>query len=236
MKKTMTSRSDLTFKHNLNQGRHSWLRLTPAYSVKVVNQILDDNPEVEHVLDPFCGTGTTALVCGERGINCETLEINPFLVWFARVKTTNFTPHQLQDAKQHLATLYKNVENSNDSKFRIPPIKDIGKWWSESTVNTLARLHVSICAINDLTIRDLYLVAFCRILIEVSNAAFNHQSMSFKKPQASLFDLDEERLLLENFGRHLEAVLKSCYQTITGHIAITQADARAVPIPQNSKY
>lgn len=237
MKKTITSRSDLTFKHNVNHGRHSWLRLTPAYSVKLVNQILDDNPEVEHVLDPFCGTGTTALVCGERGINCESLEINPFLVWFARVKTSNFTPHQLQDAKQHLTTIYRDVENGNSSsKLWIPAIKDIDKWWSENTVNTLARLHIAICTISDVTIRDVYLVAFCRILIEVSNAAFNHQSMSFKKPQTSLFDLNEETLLLGNFGRHLEAIIKSCHQSIIGHIDITHADARTVPTPKNGEY
>src|SRR5579859_562319 len=188
MKKTMTSRSDLTFKHNLNQGRHSWLRLTPAYSVKVVNQILDDNPEVEHVLDPFCGTGTTALVCGERGINSESLEINPFLVWLARLKTSNFSKGQLQAAKEGLTDFCKKVEGTSSSKRSIPAIKDINKWWSESTVDILARMHSAINTISDLAILDLYLVAFCRVLIEASNAAFDHQSMSFKKPQASLFD------------------------------------------------
>jgi len=236
MKKMMTSRADLTFKHNLNQGRHSWLRLTPAYSVKLVHQILDDNPEVEHVFDPFCGTGTTALVCGERGIDCESLEINPFLVWFARVKTSNFTPHQLQDAKQRLVMLYRTIENDGSSKPWIPPIKDIYKWWSENAVDTLARMHASICAIDDPAIRDLYLVAFCRILIDVSNAAFNHQSMSFKKAQTPLFDLDEESVLLDTFGRHLEIVLKSCHQSIAGHVAIIQADARSIPVPQNGDY
>src|SRR5438270_13194498 len=99
MKKMTTSRSDLTFKHNMQFDRHNWLRLTPAYSVKLVKQLLDMNPEVRNVLDPFCGTGTTALVCGERGINCESLEINPFLVWFARVKTANYTVAQLSGAK-----------------------------------------------------------------------------------------------------------------------------------------
>lgn len=35
-------RAELTFKHNANHGRHGWLRLTPAYSVKLVNDILSD--------------------------------------------------------------------------------------------------------------------------------------------------------------------------------------------------
>ena len=36
----MKQRADLTFKENLLRGRHGWLRLTPAFSVKVVHQIL----------------------------------------------------------------------------------------------------------------------------------------------------------------------------------------------------
>lgn len=32
--------ADLTFKLNRHYGRHGWLRLTPAYSVKLVSEIL----------------------------------------------------------------------------------------------------------------------------------------------------------------------------------------------------
>lgn len=65
----MNREPELTFKHNLKNGRHGWLRLTPAYSVKVVEQLLDQVPDVTHVLDPFSGSGTTGLVCAERGIH-----------------------------------------------------------------------------------------------------------------------------------------------------------------------
>ena len=46
-------RADLTFKYNLKRGRHGWLRLTPAYSVKVVQQILENHPETIYVIDQF---------------------------------------------------------------------------------------------------------------------------------------------------------------------------------------
>ena len=39
----MKQRSDYTFKYNKQQGRHGWLRLTPAYSIKLVKEIL--NPD-----------------------------------------------------------------------------------------------------------------------------------------------------------------------------------------------
>ena len=66
----------LTFKGNLAESRYGWLRLTPAYSVHLVTELLDgaalDDDAV--VLDPFGGTGTTALVAkalGRHGISVD---------------------------------------------------------------------------------------------------------------------------------------------------------------------
>jgi hypothetical protein len=61
-------RDHFTFRGNLRNTRYGWLRLTPAYSVHLVADILDtvDLGDGGVVLDPFGGTGTTALVCAER--------------------------------------------------------------------------------------------------------------------------------------------------------------------------
>src|SRR5882757_4635753 len=86
----------LTQKANLKHTRYGWLRLTPAYSVHLVSDLLDDM-ELSNgvILDPFCGTGTTALVCAERGIRADTTDINPFLVWLAQTKCANYTTANL---------------------------------------------------------------------------------------------------------------------------------------------
>jgi hypothetical protein len=51
---------EVTFRGNLRSTRHGWLRLTPAYSVGLVHELLAtrSRPDLP-VLDPFCGTGTT---------------------------------------------------------------------------------------------------------------------------------------------------------------------------------
>ena len=82
------SQTHLTFKGNRGLGRHGWLRLTPAYSVQMVEQILDSGAVPGGpVLDPFCGSGTTALVCAERGVRADTTDINRFLLWLAAAKS-----------------------------------------------------------------------------------------------------------------------------------------------------
>src|SRR3954462_8039565 len=80
--------SRFTFRGNLTSTRHGWLRLTPAYSVHLVRELLElVDAGRGPVLDPFCGTGTTLLACAERRIDCTTVDLNPFLVWLARAKT-----------------------------------------------------------------------------------------------------------------------------------------------------
>ncbi|MEK7404784.1 MAG: hypothetical protein AAB225_06720, partial [Acidobacteriota bacterium] len=54
----LRQRSEYTHKYNVRSGRHGWLRLTPAYSVKIVEEILAHGPGPTRVLDPFSGTAT----------------------------------------------------------------------------------------------------------------------------------------------------------------------------------
>lgn len=82
----------MTHKANLRQTRYGWLRLTPAYSVHLVQEILSQTSLHDAiVLDPFCGKGTTALVCAEKGITVDTTDINPFLLWLTKVKTAQYS-------------------------------------------------------------------------------------------------------------------------------------------------
>jgi len=94
-----TPRARFTFHGNVRDTRYGWLRLTPAYSVHLVRELLESRalPELP-VLDPFCGTGTTLLTCAELGIPCATLDVNPFLVWLARAKTAKYSQKTLTRA------------------------------------------------------------------------------------------------------------------------------------------
>lgn len=176
-------RDNLTHRGNLQDTRYGWLRLTPAYSVHLVSEILEKYPDASSVLDPFCGTGTTALVCAERGIACDTVDINPFLVWLAHTKTRKFDADntaELHNAADKVAVAI----GSDTTATWTPPLHQIEKWWDEATLRMLSRMADAIrkYAGDDCTpVSDLLRIAFCRCLIVHSNVSFGHQSMSFKK-------------------------------------------------------
>jgi len=178
-------RDDLTFRGNLRSTRHGWLRLTPAYSVHLVSEILEtagvDRSMV--VLDPFCGTGTTALVCAERGIAAVTTDINPFLVWLARAKGRTYSTTELQAVRRHAPAVRRAIQARSTTEPWCPPLHQIEKWWDRETLLALARAMAEIRRLAGRRPRpevDLLDLAFCRTMIERANVSFAHQSMSFK--------------------------------------------------------
>ncbi|MCU0498180.1 MAG: DNA adenine methylase [Anaerolineae bacterium] len=223
-------RAEMTFKYNLKQGRHGWLRLTPAYSIQVVHQILDQHNNIRQVIDPFSGTGTTGLTCAERGIACDLYDLNPFLVWLAQVKTQNYAPDTLNSIRQSASTLVERLNRSSPSDHWQPPIYQIERWWDAFALNLLSEIYQGIQTIEPKQ-RDLLWIAFCRVLIQWSNAAFNHQSMSFKSPMIGLFDRSRA-WHLDEFLNEVLQVINGASTGLTGQVSVTQQDSRHLQTDQ----
>lgn len=221
-------RAELTFKHNTNHGRHGWLRLTPAYSVKLVNDILFDRVGHLRVLDPFSGTGTTALSAAMRGHRASAVDLNPFLVWLAQAKTAIYDTETLRAAARR-ARQVSALAASNGPPSQPPPIYDVNRWWHSDNLDYLCRTKGAIDKLEAEPgpVRDLLLVAFCRALIALSNAAFNHQSMSFKTGRASTQTrLFERRARYGSFEDSAAVVLEGAAANPAARASVHLGDAR----------
>lgn len=74
---------------NERNGVHNWHPYYASYSENFVEDMLDylGADESSIVLDPWMGSGTTALVCQKRGIKSLGIDINPVMVIFSKAKT-----------------------------------------------------------------------------------------------------------------------------------------------------
>jgi len=221
----LRQRADYTHKYNKQSGRHGWLRLTPAYSVKVVEEILSRYDRIESVLDPFCGSGTTALCAARRGIQSATTDINPFLIWLANLKTRRYSSDEICVTRDALELVLEGMEKDFHSS-DAPPIHKIERWWSEDNLAFLCDLKgsIDISKIPSVS-RDLLSIAFCRTLIKLSNTAFNHQSMSFKEGNTEL-DLKIDRSGI--FRNDLAYILEGCREEIAVVSNAVLHDARSL--------
>lgn len=183
MGRGVSRRPEYTFLANAGNGRHGWLRLTPAYSAHLVEERLRAYERTHRVLDPFCGTGTTPLIAGYFGFEATAVEINPFLAWFSRVKTLRYPESVLTQTLNMARNLVQRRSELCTAPVELPPIHTIERWWDEDALRWLASLKATMlqgCPADDLS-TYLIKVAFARCVIKLSKAAYHHPSVSFRE-------------------------------------------------------
>lgn len=236
--KKVKQRTDYTFKYNRKIGRHGWLRLTPAYSVKLVHEILMSAESKGIVIfDPFSGTGTTPLVASEKGFKSYATDINPFLIWFGRTKISDFTAKELVECKEVFNLILENYKEHLEGDNWLPAIFNIDRWWAKDTLKFLSAVRKTIVEYcnepqeSQLSHNVIWIV-FCRLVIETSSAAFNHVSMSFKEnaPSINIATLEN---LLSNIFDHIHS---SSSINLDNQAKILYGDARETPSVKDVKF
>lgn len=212
-------RPELTFADNAHHGRHGWLRLTPAYSVRVVRALLDEAPQEARILDPFSGSGTTPLCAAERGMRAFGLELNPFLVWLARAKAA---PHPARVLRRAEELAEDALNNLGARPAPAPPIHAIERWWSPPVLRWLRGLAGEIERRRPSAARDLLTVAFLRTMIGLSAASFRHVSMSFQPTR----DIDVADEGPSRFQAEMAYVLDGARRRPRARPRFAQGDAR----------
>lgn len=218
-------RDDLTHRGNLRSSRYGWLRLTPMYSVHLVEQLLaEDIAGDGRVLDPFCGTGTTALVCAERGVQCDTTDINPFLLWLTQAKAHPYTRDEIAEAREWAHAVTLAAENTSREREWIPALSNIEKWWEPPVLDALSRSWAEVTRSGEAISRPaqwLLVLAFLRVAIKTAHVSFGHQSMSFRRN--------------EN-GAHPDGASVVVSAWASAIASITEAAASAIPVEPRAMH
>ncbi len=222
--------SHLTFLANQNEGRHGWLRLTPAYGAQLVRDRLTTLPTHSRIYDPFSGTGTTPLTAAELGHTGEATDVNPFLVWLGNVKLKKYAPDTLEQVTDEATTIRESAKRmARCEALWQPNLHNIDKWW---TSDTLQALKVVRNLINNHSgdIRNLLDIAFCRTLIATSNATHNHQSMSFRitNPNTLPSSAEDYTHVIHTFTDHVIQVTSSAHNELPGTGMVRQGDSRTL--------
>jgi hypothetical protein len=226
--------SYLTHRANAGAGRHGWLRLTPAYSVRLVRERTRHLPAGAVVTDPFSGTGTTALAAAEHGCDGYAVDVNPFLVWLGNAKAAHYPATLLAETRASVPVVTRHAATwaAGAALLWAPSLHNIDRWWAPGSLAALKGLRR---ALDDTCLPapglDLLGIAFCRTAIAVSNAAFNHQSMSFgARPNgadpASTDPAGDGADAIRRFAVEAAVVLSSAEAALPGSGRIIQGDAR----------
>ena len=168
------------------------------------------------------------------GYDAYSTDINPFLIWFARSKTSTFSKNEISAASIKFERVYKEFRSYLSQTNWAPEIHNITRWWEDNTLRTLTSLRrciVDECGEVDIAHGSdkLIWISFCRLVIETSSAAFNHVSMSFKEAAPNI----PVQTITDLFKVIYDNVSQSATSKIVGKISILEDDARNKPNIEN---
>ncbi len=159
------NRQSVSYQLSKKDVLHSWLKYKEGFSADLVNNLLDEMKisEGEIVMDPFMGSGTTALVCQMRGYNSIGYDIMPISSVSINAKA-NTLKYNLSEIKK-MINEFKTLEMP-DTYSRITPFVAITKgaypkyterflafiaeWRDNSSYSDEVKNLLTLCIINTL--------------------------------------------------------------------------------------
>ena len=176
-----------------NFGAHAlpfqnWRHFKEAFTPELVARAITQcQRPVKRCIDPFGGSGTTALTCQFMGIHPVTIEVNPFLADLIESKILNY------DCDDLARDLGKVISHSNDTNIRaeeifaelpitfVEPGKS-NRWIFDRKVATrIASYRNAIDKLADYKNKLLFRVLLGGILIKVSNVNVNGKGRRYRK-------------------------------------------------------
>lgn len=159
------SRQSVSYQLSKKDALHSWLKYKEGFSASLVNLLLDEMEAVpgDLVMDPFMGSGTTALVCKMRGINsigydimpisnvsleakaaCAHYDLAELNTMFSEVQALEM-PDSYQK-KTPYVTITQDAYPEETERF----LQYISDWRDASSHSGLAKNLLTLCIINSL--------------------------------------------------------------------------------------
>ena len=164
-----------------------WYRFKEAFSPQfVVDAVGSLGYKPASCLDPFGGTGTTALTCQFLGVRPTTIEVNPFLADVIEAKLTGYAPSELIDDHIRLLRRVNEIDcNPNTYFTEAPPTLCEpgvnGRWIFDR--NILTRILAYRLAIEELdnpNNRRLFRIILGSVLIGASNVVISGKGRRYR--------------------------------------------------------
>ena len=175
----------MQFNQNKQEPVHRWYPFVEGYSKEFINSIIDELKESPKIcLEPFSGSGTTALELQERDILCHSFEVNPFMYLLASVKLEN--TYDDNKVVEMLGSIQKERE-CNQAELPETVFKTLyesrnnKKWnFNHEVAVAVQGMKQAILQIDEKKYQDLFKVALASILLDVSNLYRNGKCLSYK--------------------------------------------------------
>jgi DNA modification methylase len=209
----------------LTHGFHSYpARMHWATVARVLEALAQPG---EHVVDPFCGSGTVLVEARVRGLSATGIDLNPLAVRLSRLKSEPLDANK----REALCTLANELRVRSEERVmaRDPiraklPKSEIA-WYETHVLKEMAGLKAEIDAVEDHQLREACTLVFSSLIVKFSrqrsDTAEEQVAKRLRKGLVSEFFERKAYELAERLGE-LEAMVKG------PRPKVVEGDARAI--------
>lgn len=193
----------------------TWRNFKEAFAPELVARAIKEcEVKVDRCIDPFGGSGTTALACQFLGVEPVTIEVNPYLADLIEAKLSVLDAAELS---RQLSGIFRSVILSDDTHdlswlpptFVAPGVRD--RWlFSEAVAQRIESYRLAISALGESSQMKFFLALLGGVLVEVSNVVISGKGRRYRKNWhlRSIGVDDVDRIYLERAQRAIYEVSK----------------------------
>lgn len=164
----------------------SWRHFKEAFAPELVARAVEDSGrKVKRCIDPFGGSGTTALACQFLGVEPITIEVNPYLADLIEAKLAKYDGASLA---RDFGQVLRRVRESDvrHDMGRLPPTfvspGDGERWlYSKSVAQRIETYRFSIEAVRSPQNRNLFKALLGGVLVDLSNVLISGKGRRYRQ-------------------------------------------------------
>lgn len=182
--------------------------MVPDMQSEILKILLETNPNINSLLDPFMGSGTMLVEGMLNNLDVYGIDINPLSYLLSYFKTNIPT---LLHLKINARILFENLDNIFE--YKIISFKNINKWYKEEIIKDLSKIHCCIKNLTDRTTRIFFWICLC----EISRLCNNSRNSTFKLHIKSSEDINNFKF---NAIEHFKKIVITNIHRIENYIDI----------------
>jgi 16S rRNA G966 N2-methylase RsmD len=163
-----------------------WFHFKEAFSPEFVSAAIASlGYRPTHVIDPFGGSGTSAITSQLLSINATTVEVNPFLADVIKAKLSPLTGERLLSAAADFHAQLQDTPADLSRLAHLPPtfieVEGKDRWiFPRDVACRLSQYLTCIDAIDDIDVQRFFRVVLGAVLVDCSNVYVNGKGRRYR--------------------------------------------------------
>lgn len=166
-----TYESILNYSTESNNPFQRWYRYKEGFSVQFVEKIVEEysKSDIDTLMDPFAGSGTTILAANKMGCNGIGFEVNPFSYFLMFNKLQDYSDEDILYFEKKSLEILNQLENDEFEEYDLPVLSISSRVFQPDAEKVMMSCKIKIDKIDNEKIKNLLLLGWLSSIEELSN-------------------------------------------------------------------